>query len=306
MKRSVGPYLFLFALVALILSIASIVHFQAGKLPLRPGMGKLTVAGTIYPLYDIARNVAGDDATVMLIVPPGASPHFFEFSPRQLEALQDVKAVFAIGRGLDDWVTQVTTVVKGARVLIVDHGIALRTFEDGSTDPHYWLHFDNARKIADNIAHGLSEMDPAHAGTYRENAQIYKEKLAAEERKLKDALAPVRGLPILTFHDAWFYFAEDFGLKIAGTFEPAAGEEPTPRYLAELQRRIRTEHIRIVFIESQFSTSVLESFAKDNNVGIAELDPLGGTEGRATYLELMAFNANSVRQAFQKRQQDHE
>ncbi len=116
----------------------------------------------------------------------------------------------------------------------------------------------------------------------------------------------MRDAPILTFHDAWFYFGEDLGLKIAGTFEPAAGEEPTPRYLAELQRRISTEHIRIVFIEPQFSASVLESFAKDNNVGIAELDPLGGTEGRTTYLELMVFNANSVRDAFQRQQEEHE
>jgi zinc transport system substrate-binding protein len=107
-------------------------------------------------------------------------------------------------------------------------------------------------------------------------------------------------VPILTFHDAWFYFAEDFGLKIAGTFEPAAGEEPTPRYLAELQRRIGTEHIHIVFTEPQLSPSVLESFAKDTKIGIAELDPVGGVEGRTTYLELMEFNANSIRRALQK------
>jgi zinc transport system substrate-binding protein len=238
---------------------------------------------------------------VKVIVPPGASPHLFEFSPRQLQALQNVRAVFAIGHGLDNWATQVTNVVPGARVITVDQGIDLRTFKDGTTDPHYWLHFGNARKITDNIAKALIEIDPGHAEVYRENAKAYKEKLGEKERELREVLAPAQNTPILTFHDAWFYFSENFGLKIAGTFEPAAGEEPTPRYLAELQRKIKSEHIRIIFIEPQLSTGVLESFAKDNQVAIAELDPLGGMQGRTTYLDLMAFNANSIRQALQER-----
>jgi zinc transport system substrate-binding protein len=288
------------AVVAVVV-VLGIVYFRSGKAPLEPGAGKLTVAATIYPLYDIARNVAGDTGAVKVIVPPGASPHLFEFSPRQLQALQDIRSVFAIGHGLDNWVTQVRNVLKDGRVITVDQGIDLRTFEDGTTDPHYWLHFGNARKITDNIANALIEINPAHAEVYRANAKVYKEKLSGRERELKEVLAPVRGIPILTFHDAWFYFAENLGLKIAGTFEPAAGEEPTPRYLAELQRKIKSEHIRIIFIEPQLSTGVLESFAKDNKVGIAELDPLGGVEGRASYLELMEFNANSIRQVFQKR-----
>jgi zinc transport system substrate-binding protein len=107
-------------------------------------------------------------------------------------------------------------------------------------------------------------------------------------------------MDILTFHDAWFCFADNFGLKIAGTFEPAAGEEPGPRYLADLQREIKARHIRIIFIEPQFSMGVLKSFAKDSGVKIAELDPLGGVEGRTTYLELMKFNARSIRHALQE------
>jgi zinc transport system substrate-binding protein len=278
-----------------------IVYFRAGKTPVQQGIGKPTVAATIYPLYDIARNVAGGAVMVKVVVPPGASPHLFEFSPKQVKELQQVRAIFAIGHGLDNWATQVANVVPSARVIVVDQGIDLRRFQNGTADPHYWLSFGNAQKITDNIAKTLIEIDPAHAETYRESAKTYKEKLAKKESELKEVLAPAQRMSILTFHDAWFYFAENFGLKIAGTFEPAAGEEPTPRYLAELQQKIKSNHIRIIFIEPQLSTAVLQSFAKDNGVGLAELDPLGGVEGRTTYLELMEFNANSIRQAFQKR-----
>ena len=300
MKRSIPFYVLILALAAGAV-ILGIVSLRDGKTHLQPGAGKLTVAATIYPLYDMARNVAGDGAAVEFVVPPGSSPHTFEFSPRQLQSLQNVKVVFAIGHGLDNWVTPVANVVKGARVIIVDQGMDLRKFEDGTTDPHYWLDFGNARKITDNIAKGLIEIDPAHAELYHENAKAYKDKLAEKERELKAVLAPAQGSSILTFHDGWFYFAQNFGLRVAGTFEPAAGEEPTPRYLAGLQRKIETDHIHIIFIEPQLSTAILESFAKDNKVGIAQLDPLGGVEGRTTFLELMEFNADSIRRALQER-----
>jgi zinc transport system substrate-binding protein len=286
--------------VVVALFVIGIIYFRAAKTPSREKSEKLVVAATIYPLYDMARNVAENYAELKLILPPGASPHLFEFSPRQLKALQHVQAVFAIGHGLDNWAMQITNVVESSRVIIVDQGIALRTFKNGTTDPHYWLHFGNARTITDNIAKRLIEIDPAHAEAYRENAETYEKRLTNKERELKEVLVSAQGKPILTFHDAWFYFAENFGLKIAGSFEPAAGVEPTPRYVAELQRTIEREHIRIMFIEPQLSTGVLESFAKDNHVGIAKLDPLGGVEGRKTYLELMEFNADSIRQALEK------
>ena len=97
----------------------------AGQAFPRGGPEKPILAATIYPLYDIARNVAGNHAEVKVILPPGASPHLFEFSPRQLSALQHVQAVFAIGHGLDNWVRQVTNVTQGARVIVVDHQLDL-------------------------------------------------------------------------------------------------------------------------------------------------------------------------------------
>src|SRR3990172_3720454 len=191
MKRLLQSYLLILVVAAGVVLLA-IVYFRAGKAPLEAETGKLTVAGTIYPLYDMARNVAGDEGAVKLIVPPGASPHLFEFSPRQLQELQNVKAVFAIGHGLDNWATQITNVVQGARVVIMDQGIELRTFGDGTADPHYWLHLGNAQKITDNIANALIEMDPADAEAYRENAKAYKGKLAEKERELKEMLAPAQ------------------------------------------------------------------------------------------------------------------
>ncbi|HXZ24871.1 MAG TPA: metal ABC transporter substrate-binding protein [Nitrospiria bacterium] len=273
--------------------------FGVGASASAPEPDRLVVAGTIYPLYDMIRVIGGAHVEASVILPPGASPHLYEFSPKQLERLRHVKVIFAIGHGLDNWATQVVNVAPEARVIIVDRGIALRRFEDGTTDPHYWLNLDNARRIAGTIADGLSEIDSANAADYRAAANAYEQRLSDEERRLKEQLAPVRGMPILTFHDAWYYFAEEFGLTIAGSFEPAAGEEPTPRYLAALQRTVAKDRIRILFVEPQFSSEVVRSFAEDNHLGIAVLDPLEGVEGRSTYLDLMAYNASAIRRALQ-------
>ncbi len=85
-------------------------------------------------------------------------------------------------------------------------------------------------------------------------------------------------------------------MKIAGSVEPSAGGEPTPRYLAERQKKIRSQNIRIVFLE-QSATAVIQNLARDNHFGSAELDPLGGVEGRATYIDLMTFNARAIDRA---------
>lgn len=254
---------------------------------------KLRVAATIYPLYDLVRQVAGNHADVALIVPPGSLEHNFELTPKILSDLSGVKTIFAIGYGLDTWALQVTNAIPGSTISVVDLGIRVRE-NVGGPDPHYWLHFGNARLIAGTIAEYLSTLDQENALVYRENAEKLKEDLVREEVELQTQLEPYRGAPILVFHDAWFYFAENFGLEIAGAFEPFVAEEPTPRHLAELASIVKEKNIITFFTEPQLSSAAIESFAEEYRLGIAVLDPLGGMSGRLTYQELMRYNAEQV------------
>lgn len=271
------------------------------------------VAATIYPLYDIVRSVAGDAVQVQLVVPPGASPHLYEFTPRQLAALQNVELVFAIGHGLDDWTQAVTNTLKDAKVVTVDEGIALHESEEaheeedeeehqgeeehGPINPHYWLHFGNAWLIVGTIRDALIAHDPANAEVYRVNAATYRATLIQKEEELIAILSALPQRNIITLHDAWPYFAENFDLMIAGTFEPAAGDEPTPRYLARLRQAVQAHDVSVLFVEPQLSQSSIRAFADDLGLRIAVLDPLGGEEGRMTFVELMEYNVKSVAEA---------
>lgn len=282
----------------LVLMGAGVLVFQKNpREQMAPQSLRLRVAATIYPLYDLVRTVAGSNADVALIVPPGALEHNFELTPKILSDLSGVKTIFAVGHGLDAWALQVTNAIPGSSIAIVDRGVQIRESiekDEGPSDPHYWLHFGNARIITDTIAEYLSILDQENASMYRENAEKLKNDLARAEQELQAQMEPYRGAPILVFHDAWFYFAENLGLTIAGAFEPFVAEEPTPRHLAQLANVVKEKKITTFFIEPQLSSSAVKSFAEENNLGIATLDPLGGVPGRLTYGELMRYNAEQV------------
>jgi hypothetical protein len=96
---------------------------------------------------------------------------------------------------------------------------------------------------------------------------------------------------IATFHDAFSYFAEAYGLDVVATFEPYPGLEPSPRFVIEFQRNIRAAAVRVVFTEPQRSIDALRPIARDLGVTLAVLDPLGGLPGRESYIDLLRFDA---------------
>jgi ABC-type Zn uptake system ZnuABC Zn-binding protein ZnuA len=260
-----------------------------------------TVAATIFPLYDIARQVAGPTAAVTLILPPGASPHTFEPTPSQVRALADAQVVFMIGHGLDDWVTRLARSTGVSRVVIVDRGVALRREADGPADPHYWLAPANARAITRTVAGELERLAPARRSDIQSALTRYLGQLDAVEAEIRGVLADLPTRRIATFHDAFGYFAEAFGLEVAAVFEPYPGREPSPRFVAEFQQRVRASGVRTLFAEPQLSLDPLRPLARDLGVTLSVLDPLGGVAGRDTYLELLRFNARQVAAAIRGR-----
>lgn len=106
---------------------------------------------------------------------------------------------------------------------------------------------------------------------------------------------PVR--KIITFHDGWRYFARDYGLEVVGSVEPSQGSEPTPKRLTHLADVIREQKIKVLFSEPAVSKTVAESLAKDFHLRLYELDPMGGSSNRKSFLDLMMANAHTIREA---------
>jgi ABC-type Zn uptake system ZnuABC Zn-binding protein ZnuA len=255
------------------------------------------VGATIFPLYDIARQVAGPVADVVLILPPGASPHTFEPTPAAVRSLSGARTLFVIGHGLDDWAGRLARGAGVRRLVRVDPGIALRRetgHERDAVDPHYWLSIRNGETIARTIAAELERLAPDRSADIRGAVAAYLARLDAADREIQRLLDGLPTRRIATFHDAFAYFADAYGLEVAAVFEPYPGREPGPRFVVEFQQKVRTTGVRVVFSEPQLSVDAIRPIARDLGVAISVLDPLGGSAGREGYLETMVFNARQV------------
>lgn len=277
---------------------------------------RLKVAATIFPLYDLLRNVAGPDVDVVLLLPPGASPHTFAPTPGTIRTLTGSAAVFAIGHGLDDWIVQMSKEAGVPRAILVDTHVPLlpqsadeaaahghRHVAKGAkpgADPHYWLSIPHAVFIVQRLTEALGRLDPKAKALYEQRAAAYKEQLLSTDAEIRRLLADVPRREIATFHMAFGYFAATYGLTVVAVFEPSPGKEPGPRYVENFQRQLRTHKLRVIFTEPQLSEAPLQGMLRDIGVSVYKLDPLGGTPGLESYLAMMRFNATQIAMALRQ------
>lgn len=275
-------------------------------------------AATISPLADLLGRVAGPGWEVRTIVPPGTSAHLFEPAPKDVRRLAGVRLVVTVGGGYDDWAGQLArSVAAGATLLDAGEslGIGLEpgTGHEGHShpghghgggmgeaevDPHWWLSPELAARATASMAGALAALDPAGAEGYRARAEATRADLDRLDRELSALLAPFRGRAFLAAHPAWPHFAARYGLRMAGSIEPAPGREPSPRQLRALIDEARAGGFDVLFTEPQFPESAARAIAEDARLRIGLLDPIGGVPGRATYFEMMRFNGAALTTTF--------
>lgn len=269
---------------------------------------ELKVAATIFPLYDLVRQVAGDETEVVLLVPPGASPHTAAFKPSMMRELAGSAVLFAIGYGLDDWVVRLAADTGVEQVVQAHGGKALPTevhaehhhHDHGDADPHYWLSIPNAMHMVGVIAAALERIDPDGANGYHQRAGEVLQAMQTTDHDIRRQLADLPRREIALFHAAFAYFAAAYDLHIVATFEPTPSREPGPLHVREFLGQIRDRQLRTLFIEPQLDARPLRELARDIGVGLALLDPLGGLAGRQHYLEMMRFNAAQIAAALRQ------
>jgi ABC-type Zn uptake system ZnuABC Zn-binding protein ZnuA len=295
-----------------------------GSVPPRVVAMPLKVAATIFPLYDLVRQVAGGETEVVLLVPLGASPHTVAFKPGMARQLAGSEALFAIGYGLDDWAVRLAA-EAGVREVVQSHGgkrlpteVQVEHHHSGSvghdekrshrsgdvsgvaTDPHYWLSIPNAMQMVSVITESLARLDPGGQTGYMQRAGDTLQAMQQVDRDIRRQLAALPRREIALFHGAFAYFAAAYQLHIVATFEPTPGREPGPRHVREFLRRIRDRHLRTLFIEPQLDATPLRALARDIGVELTLLDPLGGSAGREHYLAMMRFNAAQIATALRE------
>jgi manganese/iron transport system substrate-binding protein len=235
--------------------------------------GKLVVVTTTTVFADMVSNVGGSLVSVVSLVPKNSDVHTFEPRPADVRSLGDAKLLVMNGLGLDDWLEKTITNASAGGTPLLKlgvglPGVALLTGETAATEnPHLWLDVKYAELYVDRIAAALTSVDPAHATAYDTQAAAYKAQLETLDGWVRTEIAtiPAANRRLVTFHDAFPYYAREYGIEIVGVAVNAPGQDPSAGYTAALITAIRNAGVKAIFSESQFPTKLVDILAAEAN-----------------------------------------
>jgi zinc/manganese transport system substrate-binding protein len=275
--------------------------------------GSVHVVTSFFPVHCWTVNVAGSNAHVESLLPPGGEPHDYAFKVSDARKLARADLVVVNGLGLEVWLPRFLRSAKPKtnRIVFATAGIDAPlifgehhhhhshhgghdAFEHEGEQPneHTWLDPVLAVTGVSNILQALQRADPPKSAAYASNAQAYVTRLHKLDIDLRQMLSHVTNRAIVTYHDAFPYFARRYGLEVAGVVETVPEVNPTPKYLSRLGRVMRERELRVIFVEPGGKTRVAQRIAQDLRVDLAELDTLeSGPLTPAAYEERMRQNA---------------
>ena len=272
------------------------------------GGDAILVATTVSPITSIVSRVGGDCVDVRGIVPEGTNSHTFEPAPSVAALLSDADVVFINGLKLEDPTLAMAEANMADGAELVELGtVALPeedyifdfSFpeEDGTPNPHLWTDPTYAIVYADIVREVLSERDPECADQMQENFEAFAAQAGelAEAVRLDQQTVPAGGLKLVTYHDAYAYFAENFGWQVVGAVQPSDFADPTPSEVVTLIEQIRAEGVPTIFGSEVFPSNVLEEVGNETGVRYEQSlrdDDLPGAPGEEnhSWLGLMQYN----------------
>lgn len=260
----------------------------------------IKVLTSFYPMYIIALNVAKDvpGVSVANLTPPVAGClHDYALTTNDLKKIADADIFVANGAGMEAFLDRVVVQYPKLKVVKLAEGMVFIK-ERKEVNPHVWVSVSNAITEVKNLDKAMEISDPSHAELYRKNTAVYVSRLEALRQKMQSELAPYKGKQIVTFHEAFPYFAQEFGLKIAAVVERGPGSEPSAKELAETVDLIRKVGIKALFSEPQYPPQAAEAIAKETGIKVYILDPAvtGPTDSDA-YIKIMENNLKVLEEA---------
>lgn len=269
----------------------------------------IRIAATVAPITNIVANIAGDtNAVIEGLVPEGTNSHTFEPPPSAAKTLEEADIIFINGLVLEEPtkdlalanLTDGATICElGTEILPEDQWIFDFSFpaEGGKPNPHLWTNPLMVKDYAKVVAEALSERDPANADTYEANLAKFSAKIDKLDVAVRTATGTldVEARKLVTYHDAYAYFAKEYGWSVVGAIQPSSFEEPTPKEIADLITQVKAEGVKAVFGSEVFPSPVLEQIGKEAGVTYIDVlrddDLLGEPgDGDHTWMGLMRFN----------------
>ncbi|MDO5528258.1 MAG: metal ABC transporter substrate-binding protein [Paracoccus sp. (in: a-proteobacteria)] len=265
---------------------------------------RLRVVTSFTIIQDMAANVAGARADIVSLTPPGADIHLYEPTPRDILRISNADLVLLNGLELEAWFGGFLDNAGEAPRAVVSDGLVPMAISggeyDGQPNPHGWMGLDGAAIYIGNIAQALSDLDPANADEYRENAQGYLGRIEARIGPLRDRLRalPEKRRVLVTSEGAFSYLARDAHLGELFLWPVNADQQGLPQQVRRVIDAVRARNIPAVFSESTVSARPAQQIARETGAaygGVLFVDTLSARDGPVpSYIDLLAVTSETI------------
>jgi zinc/manganese transport system substrate-binding protein len=236
---------------------------------------KLKILTTMAPLYSFTVNITGGHAEVLNLLPSGAGPHDYSFSPADVKRVAKADVIIKNGAGLETWLDNVIASAgkKGLVVVNTSNGIDII-----NNDPHIWLSPQRAMTQVKNIKNALVKADPDRESIYTANAENYLKLLDNLDKSIRDEINQWSRKEFVAFHSAYLYFTMDYGLEQVAVIQESPEGEPSPQHIGNVIKTIREKGLQSIFTEPQASHKIVDMIAQDLHLKVYNLDTLEAGE----------------------------
>lgn len=262
-----------------------------------------SIVATTKPVYDFTEYLCnGTGLTVSRLVTENVSClHDYTLQVRQMRAIEAAQAVIISGAGLEDFLQEALIgtdhTIDASKDIETHCGAHSHTHTEEhhhDTDPHIWLSVKNARQMAQNICTGLIKQFPQHRSTFENNLKSLQTEFDELEAYGKQQLSTLSTRDMITFHDGFSYFAEDWDLNILRALEEESGSEASAAELKELITLVDEHKLPAIFVEENGSVAAANVIAAETN---AEIFVLNMGMSDQNYFDVMYQNINAVKEA---------
>lgn len=290
--------------ISIIIPLSSIAIWNSGhslEFPDTIKNQKIVALASFFPLYDFTKEVGKDRVDVSLIIPAGVEPHDWEPSIQDIQQIQQADIIIVNGVGFENWLKSIEKL--NLELDIIDSSIGVNIIKDivdeqesPLGDPHIWLNPNLAKIQVKNIADGLIKSDPDNSQYYNDNYESYIKKLDILDLKIRNELSNCKK-DFVAFHNAFTYFALEYGLNQHSITSTDPHNEPTSKTLEQIINLSKEMKVQIIFSEEGVDKRTSEVIANEVGGKVLILSPLEISETNTSYIEKMEANLDNLKEA---------
>lgn len=306
--------------VSLVLTMLALLVACGSQKPVTEEDGKVKVVASIFPMYEMAREIVGDRATVSLMVGSNEDAHHYEPSAQAVASVNDADIFLYSSDEMEFWVQSLLAVVENDELQVVEVGESIdfeigadahdheeneqddhdEEHDHGGMDPHFWLNPQAIASELERVVEALIATDPEGAAIYTENAERYAQELLELHTAYEEAFADADNKIFVVQHQAFGHLAHEFHIEQVAVGGLTTEVEPNPKQLVEIVNFVKDQNVPVIYYQSGENSAIAETIANETNTEVAILYDLEGapiSEDDLTYMDAMYYNLEQLKKS---------